>query len=238
MILSLSIVIIAAVLASVALFFLLGSTVAEFKKQNILMIMGALLLLAILISNFKSNDMFTFSLLNSVSKNKIHSMFATELPSYSQKYNLDAKTLGDYLFEKNYMFDSAKDYNECIIYVANKDEGASYFLYQLTLKMRAKGYPAFYVKMDSPSGSSKEFFRKTGLYSYEAFKGAIDYYLHQKSKPYIIVDNAELLPRPIWDILANYDEMNGPHVILGTENVDTLLERISELGRVNRGLGA
>lgn len=82
MILSLSIVIIAAVLGSVALFFLLGSNVAEPKKQNILVLMGSLLLLAILISNFKSNDMFTFSLLNSTTKNKINSIFSATLPAY------------------------------------------------------------------------------------------------------------------------------------------------------------
>jgi hypothetical protein len=76
MLISLTIVILAAVLASVALFFLLGAKVDDFKKQNILIIVGSLILLSILISNFKSNDMFTFSLLNSVSKNKIHSMFA------------------------------------------------------------------------------------------------------------------------------------------------------------------
>jgi hypothetical protein len=206
MMISLSIVIIAAVLASVALFFLLGSNVQELKKQQILVIVGSLLLLAILISNFKSNDMFTFSLLNSSSKNKIHSVFSTGLPAYVQKYNLDPKTLGDYLFDKNYAFDSgSKDYTEYIIYSSNKDEGGSFFLHQLTDKLRAKGYPAFYVKMESPSGSSKEFFRKTGFYSYDAFKSSIDYYLQQKSKPYIVVDNAELLPRLVWDILASYD---------------------------------
>ena len=130
--LSLSIVIIAAVLASVALFFLLGSNVQDIKKQQILVIMGSLLLLAILISNFKSNDLFTFSLLNSTSKNKIHSVFSTGLSAYSHKYSLEPKTLGDYLFEKNYAFDGgSKDYNEYIIYSANKDEGASFFLYQL-----------------------------------------------------------------------------------------------------------
>ncbi len=156
MILSLSIVIIAAVLASVALFFLLGSKVDNFKKQNILIIVGSLILLSILISTFKSHDMFTFSLLNSVTKNKIHSMFATPLPAYVHKYHLDESTLGDYLFEKNYAFDpSAKDYNECIIYISKKDDGASFFLYQLTQKLRAKGYPAFYVKMESPTGSSQ-----------------------------------------------------------------------------------
>ena len=82
MILSLSIVIIAAVLGSVALFFLLGPNVADQKKQKILVIMGSLLLLAILISNFKSNEMFTFSLLNSSTKSKINSIFSNTLPPY------------------------------------------------------------------------------------------------------------------------------------------------------------
>lgn len=148
MILSLSIVIIAAVLASVALFFLLGSNVNELKKQNILVIVGSLILLSILISNFKSNDLFKFSLLNSTSKNKINSIFSSDLPTYNNKYTMDSKTLGDYLFDKNYALDSGtKDYNECIIYVSNKGEGGSYFLYQLVQKLRSKGYPAFYVKM-------------------------------------------------------------------------------------------
>lgn len=112
MILSLSIVIIAAVLASVALFFLLGSNVNELKKQNILVIVGSLILLSILISNFKSNDLFKFSLLNSTSKNKINSIFSSDLPTFNNKYTMDSKTLGDYLFDKNYALDSGtKDYN-------------------------------------------------------------------------------------------------------------------------------
>jgi hypothetical protein len=61
---------------------------------------------------------------------------------------MESKTLGDYLFDRNYALDSGtKDYNECIIYVSNKGEGGSYFLYQLVQKLRSKGYPAFYVKM-------------------------------------------------------------------------------------------
>lgn len=156
MILSLSIVIIAAVLGSVALFFLLGSNVADQKKQKILVIMGSLLLLAILISNFKSNEMFTFSLLNSATKSKINSIFSNTLPPYQQKYNFHPKIMGDYLLEKNYALDSSeKDYNEYIIYLSNNEEGASYFLYQLSSKLRDQGYPTFYLKMESPSGSSK-----------------------------------------------------------------------------------
>lgn len=98
MIASLSIVIVAAILASIALFFLLGSKINEFKKQNILILMGLLIFLSILISNFKSHDIFTFSLLHSSTKNKINSIFVKDPLSYNSKYNLDEKTLGDYLF--------------------------------------------------------------------------------------------------------------------------------------------
>jgi hypothetical protein len=60
------------------------------------------------------------------------------------------------LLEKNYALDSyEKDYNEYIIYLSNNEEGASYFLYQLAFKLRDLGYPTFYLKMESPSGSSK-----------------------------------------------------------------------------------
>jgi hypothetical protein len=44
--------------------------------------------------------------------------------------------------------------------------------------------------MESLSASSKQFFRKTGLNSFEAFKNALDYYILHKTKPYVIVDNA------------------------------------------------
>lgn len=53
-----------------------------------------------------------------------------------------------------------------------------------------------------------------------------------KQKPYILVDNAELLPRPVWEILSSYDETRGLHIILNTENVDTLLERMSEIDQI------
>lgn len=191
MILSLSVVIVAAILASIALFFLLGSHIAEMKKQQILVIVGGLIFVSLLISSFKSQDIITFSLLNSVAKNKINSIFSNELPAYNQKYNFDPSLLGDYLLEKNYEFGSgSKDYNEYIIYLSDKDQGASFFLYQLTQKFRGKGIPAFYVKMESPSGTSKEFFRKTGLNSYESFKHALDYYLQQNVRIYVIIDNA------------------------------------------------
>ncbi len=95
---SISIVIIAVVLASIALFFLLGSKINEFKKQNILALMGLLIFLSILIANFKSNDLLKFSLLHSSTKNKISSIFSKDMSPYSGKYSLDDKTLGDYLF--------------------------------------------------------------------------------------------------------------------------------------------
>jgi hypothetical protein len=59
--------------------------------------------------------------------------------------------------------------------------------------------------MESLSANSKQFFRKTSLNSFEAFKQALDYYTRQKTKPYVIIDNAELLPIPILDILASYE---------------------------------
>lgn len=92
---SLPIVIVAALLASVALFFLLGSSVSEPKKHQILVLMGLLIFLSITISEFKSRDIITFSLLNSNAKNKINSIFTGDLSDYSQKYALDARTLDD-----------------------------------------------------------------------------------------------------------------------------------------------
>ena len=53
---SLSVVITASVLASVALFFLMRSTLPEKKKQNILLLMGILIFLSIAISNIKTRD--------------------------------------------------------------------------------------------------------------------------------------------------------------------------------------
>lgn len=148
MIASLSIVIVAAILASIALFFLLGSKINEFKKQNILILMGLLIFLSILISNFKSHDIFTFSLLHSSTKNKINSIFVKDSLNYNSKYNLDQKTLGDHLFQRNYALDfSSKDYNEFIIFSSKKHEGGSYFMSQLAQKIRYKNFPAFYVKM-------------------------------------------------------------------------------------------
>lgn len=76
MILSISVIIISTVLCAVALFFLLGTPIKDIKKQQILVIVGLLIFLSIMISNFKSQDIFTFSLLNSISKNKINSIFA------------------------------------------------------------------------------------------------------------------------------------------------------------------
>lgn len=76
MILSISVIIISTLLCAVALFFLLGTPIKDIKKQQILVIVGLLIFLSILISNFKSQDIFTFSLLNSISKNKINSIFA------------------------------------------------------------------------------------------------------------------------------------------------------------------
>jgi hypothetical protein len=74
--------------------------------------MGLLIFLSLLISNFKSQDIITFSLLNSVTKNKLNTIFSNELPAYSHKYNLDPNLLGNYLFDKNYDFGSGnKDYN-------------------------------------------------------------------------------------------------------------------------------
>lgn len=86
---SLSIVIVASILAGVALFFLLGSKINDSKKQKILILMGMLIFLSILISNFKSNDIFTFSLLQNSAKNKINSIFIKEPLHYEHKYNLD-----------------------------------------------------------------------------------------------------------------------------------------------------
>ena len=57
--LSLSVVIIASILASVALFFLMRSTLPEQKKQNILLLMGILIFSSIAISNIKTRD-FSF----------------------------------------------------------------------------------------------------------------------------------------------------------------------------------
>lgn len=76
MILSISVIIISTLLCAVALFFLLGTPIKDIKKQQILVIVGLLIFLSIMISNFKSQDIFTFSLLNSISKNKINSIFA------------------------------------------------------------------------------------------------------------------------------------------------------------------
>lgn len=39
------------------------------------------------------------------------------------------------------------------------------------------------------------------------------------------------MPRPIADILASFDENRSPHIILNTENIDILLERISEVDK-------
>jgi hypothetical protein len=158
-----------------------------------------------MISNFKSQDIITFSLLNSVTKNKLNSIFIQDMIPYTQKYHLNDKLLGNYLFKQNYEGEPGlKNYQEYIIYLSDKDQGASYFLYQLAQKLRNQAIPTFYLKMESPAGTTKEFFRKTSLNSFEAFKHALDYYTHQKTKPYIIVDNPELLPRPIWTILASY----------------------------------
>lgn len=109
--LSLSIVITASFLASLALFFLLGSSINENKKQKILMIMGVLIFLSILISNFKSQDIFTFSLLNNSSQNKIKSIFSNSLPAYSKKYELDPAILSSSIYDRNYGPIEKKDYN-------------------------------------------------------------------------------------------------------------------------------
>lgn len=150
--LSLSIVILSAILASVALFFLLGSNLNQKKKQNILTTVGGLILLSIIISCFKSNQ-FSFSLFNNISSSNI---FLSQLGDYPTKYSLDIKALGDYLYEKNYLLDfNDQDFRQNILYISKKNEGASFYLYQLAMKLKKSGKPTFYIKIDSPFGTSK-----------------------------------------------------------------------------------
>ena len=68
--LSLSVVITASVLASVALYFLMRSTLPEPKKQNILLLMGILIFTSIAISNIKTRE---FTLSSLFDNNPLHS---------------------------------------------------------------------------------------------------------------------------------------------------------------------
>lgn len=72
--LSLSMVVIASILASVALFFLMRSSLAEDKKQTILVLVGILFFLSIAISNFKSRE-FTLPFFSSPLKSKLKSIY-------------------------------------------------------------------------------------------------------------------------------------------------------------------
>ena len=73
--LTISIIIIASILAIVILVFLLKSSLPESKKQSILLLLGFLVFASILISNIKSKQMFSFNLFSSHTANRINSAF-------------------------------------------------------------------------------------------------------------------------------------------------------------------
>ena len=144
---SLSVVILASVLASVALFFLMRSSLAEHSKQKILVIMGVLIFFSIAISNFKSRELSLPFLTNST-HNKLSAIFLKDLPPYPNKYTLDQEVVGDTLGMKNYgKFERDKEFIEWLVFISNKGDGASYYLYQMAGELRSKKIPTLYVKL-------------------------------------------------------------------------------------------
>ena len=129
--LTISIIIIASILAIIILAFLLKSSLPQNKKQSILLLLGFLVFTSILISNIKSKQIFSFNLFSSHTANRINSAFYGQLPTYQTKYHLDEGLIGSTLANNNYGAIEAKSYEEKIIYISKKDEGASLFLYRL-----------------------------------------------------------------------------------------------------------
>ena len=145
--LTISIIIIASILAIVILVFLLKSSLPESKKQSILLLLGFLVFASILISNIKSKQMFSFNLFSSHTANRINSAFYGQLPNYQKKYHLDESLTGSLLTQKNYGSIEGKSYEEKIIFLSKKDEGASLFLFRLAEGLRSEGIPTFYIKI-------------------------------------------------------------------------------------------
>lgn len=95
--LTISIIIIASILATVILAFLLKSSLPQNKKQSILLLLGFLVFTSILISNIKSKQLFSFNLFTSHAVNRINDAFYGSLPPYPHKYSLDDTDTGPLL---------------------------------------------------------------------------------------------------------------------------------------------
>lgn len=165
----------------------------DLMKVRILLLVGVMLAISLTISAFKEKRYITFSLLKS-DINEVERLFTTLGREYRHKYSWMEKRIDDgwseSFFRTNYASygSSPTSYEEKLLFISSKNQGASMFLYYLTRKLQEAGVPALYCKFEYPLDAEVEIADFCGLPSLRILEDAVSNWNKRNLIPYLIVD--------------------------------------------------
>lgn len=182
------------------IFYIKDAQLDELLRARILLLVGVLLAVSIAISAFKEKRYITFSLLKS-DINEVERLFTTLPKQYRAKYAALSKRIDDQwnrdFFTTNYpQFESSPTaYEEKVLFVSSKNQGASMFMYSLASRLQRKGIPALYCRFEYPLDTEVEIADACGLPSLRILDDAVSNWNKRNLIPYLIIDGLEYVLR-------------------------------------------